>query len=63
MFHSITIGDKNTWADWRLVPVSRPVFNPPPQKKVTVDIPAVTALSTFPKWFQDVLFSARERVL
>lgn len=39
MFHSITIGDKNTWDDWRLVPVTRPVFNPPPQKKVTVDIP------------------------
>lgn len=39
MYHSVTFGKKNTWDDWRLVPASRPVFNPPAQKVKTVDIP------------------------
>lgn len=39
MYHSITFGDKNTWDDWRLVPASRPLFNPPAQKVKTLDIP------------------------
>lgn len=39
LYHSITFGDKNTWDDWRLVPSSRPVFNPPAQKVKTLDIP------------------------
>lgn len=39
MYHSITFGDKNTWNDWRLVPSSRPVFNPPAQKTKTLEIP------------------------
>ena len=39
MYHSVTFGDKNTWDDWRLVPSSRPVFNPPAQKVKTLDIP------------------------
>lgn len=44
MYHSVTFGDKNTWEDWRLVPSSRPVFNPPPQKIKTVDIPGGNGL-------------------
>lgn len=39
MYHSITFGDKNTWDDWRLVPASRPVFNPPALKTKLLDIP------------------------
>lgn len=39
MYHSVTFGEKNTWDDWRLVPSSRPLFNPPPQKVKTLDIP------------------------
>ena len=39
MYHSIIIGDKNTWADWYLIPTSRPVFNPPTPKTKFVDIP------------------------
>lgn len=39
MYHSINFGDKNTWDEWRLVPTSRPVFNPPAQKVKTLDIP------------------------
>lgn len=38
-FHSITIGDKNTWDDWHLVPTSRPKFAMPPVKTSYVDIP------------------------
>lgn len=39
MYHSVTFGDKNTWDDWRLVPSSRPLFNPPTVKTQYVDIP------------------------
>lgn len=39
MYHSVTFGEMNTWDDWRLVPSSRPVFNPPEQKVKTLDIP------------------------
>ena len=39
MYHSVTFGDKNSWDDWRLVPASRPLFNPPAQKVTTLDIP------------------------
>lgn len=39
MYHSITFGDKNTWDDWHLVPTSRPVFNPPKQKSLFMDVP------------------------
>ena len=38
-FHSITIGDKNTWDDWHLVPSSRPLVNPPEVKTHYVDLP------------------------
>ena len=39
MYHSITIGDKNTWDDWHLIPESRPLFNPPSVKFNYVEIP------------------------
>ena len=32
MYHSITIGDKNTWDDWHLIPSERPIFLPPDVK-------------------------------
>ena len=38
-YHSITIGTKNTWDDWHLIPSSRPLFNPPPVKTSYVEIP------------------------
>lgn len=38
-YHSIVIGDKNTWDDWHIVPTSRPLVNPPPVKKEYVNIP------------------------
>lgn len=39
MYHSITIGDKNTWSDWHLIPASRPLVNPPPVKTNMIEIP------------------------
>lgn len=39
MYHSITIGDKNTWDDWHLIPTTRPLFNPPSVKTNMIDIP------------------------
>lgn len=39
MHHSITIGDKNTWDDWKMIPVSRPVVAPPVEKVLSVDVP------------------------
>lgn len=39
MYHSVTFGEKNTWDDWKLVPTSRPLFNPPAQKVKTIEIP------------------------
>ena len=39
MYHSITIGEKNTWSDWHLVSTSRPLVNPPSVKTHYVDIP------------------------
>lgn len=39
MYHSITIGEKNTWDDWHLIPTSRPLFSVPKVKENIVDIP------------------------
>lgn len=39
MYHSITIGEKNTWGDWHLIPTTRPLFNPPEVKTYVADIP------------------------
>lgn len=39
MYHSITIGDKNTWDDWHLIPTSRPLIEPPDVKTSYLDIP------------------------
>ncbi len=39
MIQSITFGDKNTWDDWYLLPVSRPVFSPPEVKTKYIEVP------------------------
>ena len=39
MYHSITIGGKNTWDDWKMIPSSRPVVAPPVEKVVSVNVP------------------------
>lgn len=38
-YHSITIGSKNTWDDWHLIPTSRPEFVAPNSRTAFVDIP------------------------
>ena len=43
MYHSVTFGEKNTWDDWCIVPVSRPLFVPPKQKTVILDIPGASS--------------------
>ena len=39
MYHSVTIGTKNTWADWRLIPASPPMVVPPPVRKKMTELP------------------------
>lgn len=36
--HSVNFGQKNTWDDWKLIPIKRPVFDPPSHKYISVDI-------------------------
>lgn len=38
-YHSIIIGERNTWDDWHMVPTSRPVINPPEVATSFVEIP------------------------
>ena len=42
MYHSITIGDKNTWDDWHLISKTRPFFNPPKLKTKYLEIPGAS---------------------
>ena len=61
MYHSIIIGDKNTWADWYLFPSSRPVFNPPSPKTNYVDVPGANGhLDLSEALTGDVAYSNRE---
>lgn len=39
MYHSITIGNKNTYDDWHLISTSRILVNPPSVKTSYVDLP------------------------
>ena len=41
MYHSITIGDKNTWDDWHLIPMTRPLVAPPPIATNYAEIPGL----------------------
>ncbi len=44
MIQSITFGDKNTYDDWHLLPVERPVVSPPPVKEKYVEVPGGNTL-------------------
>lgn len=60
-YHSITIGGKNTWDDWHLIPTSRPVFNPPSVKTNYVEVPgAQGVLDLTEASFGEVLYNNRE---
>lgn len=41
MYHSIDIGENNTWEDWHLISKVRPSFNPPKQKKNYISVPGM----------------------
>lgn len=61
MYHSIIIGDKNTWADWYLIPSSRPVFNPPEPKTKYVDIPGANGILDLSTVLTgDIMYNNRE---
>ena len=40
MYHSLIISGKNTYDEWKMVPTSRPVVNPPEVKTSYVDLPS-----------------------
>ena len=40
MISSVTFGSKNTWTDWKMLPIARPIINPPALKTNIIDIPA-----------------------
>lgn len=40
MYHSLIISGKNTYDEWGIVPISRPVVNPPEEKTTYVDLPS-----------------------
>lgn len=44
MYHSITIGTRNTYDDWHLVPDGRPVVSMPEPKLTTINIPGRNGL-------------------
>ena len=46
-YHSITIGAYNTWTNWRLIPASRPVVNPPEIKTNFVEVPGADGVLDF----------------
>lgn len=37
--HSVTIGGKHSWMDWRLIPASKPVIAVPTVKTKTIEVP------------------------
>lgn len=47
MYHSVTLGDKNTWSDWGLVSATRPFIAPPSPKLNLLDIPGASAKLDF----------------
>lgn len=61
MYHSIYIGDKNTWDDFHLVSNSRPVVAPPEVRTMYIDVPGVDgSLDLTTVLTGDVLYKNRE---
>lgn len=44
MYHSITIGNMNTWTNWHLIPASRPLVSSPAVNKKMVEVPGRNGL-------------------
>ena len=61
MYHSITIGDKNTWDDFHLVATNRPSVSPPSVRTKYVEIPGGNgSLDLSTSLTGDVLYDNRE---
>lgn len=61
MYHSISIGDKNTWDDFHMVPNSRPSVSPPSVRTKYVNIPGGNgSLDLSTSLTGDVLYNNRE---
>lgn len=59
--HTITIGDKNTWTDWHLIPSSRPLVVPAQPKYTFTDIPGMNgSLDTTESLLNYVTYKNRE---
>lgn len=57
--HAITIGEKNTYEDWKLVPTSRPLFNPPTPKTKYIEIPGADGTIDFTEVLSGVKYNDR----
>ena len=61
MYHSIYIGDKNTWDDFHLVANNRPVVASPEVRTVYIDVPGASgSLDLTTALTGDVLYKNRE---
>lgn len=60
-YHSITIGQYNTWKDFRLIPTSRPVVAPPEVRTNFVDVPGADGSLDFTEALDEMIhFKNRE---
>lgn len=58
--HSITIGDKNTYNDWKLIPTSRPLINPPTPKTNYIDIPGMDGALDYSEVLSGIKYNNRQ---
>ena len=58
--HAITIGDKNTYEDWKLIPTSRPLFAAPTPKTSYVDIPGADGALDYTEVLSGVKYNNRQ---
>lgn len=58
--HGITIGDKNTYKDWKLIPTSRPLINPPTPKTNYVDIPGMDGSLDYTEVLSSIKYNNRQ---
>ena len=57
--HAITIGDKNTYEDWKLIPTSRPLIAPPVPKTTYIDIPGADGTLDYTEVLSGVKYNDR----
>jgi len=57
--HAITIGEKNTYEDWKLIPTSRPLIAPPTPKTNYVEIPGAHGMIDYTEVLSGVKYNNR----